>query len=473
MHHPITIHNLGISFGNKVCFEDFSTHLHYGQKIAIIGRNGSGKTSLLKLFTDTNNPSIQGLKGVSVGYVPQVIADHNDLSGGQRFNKQLTLTLSQDPDIVLLDEPTNHLDAHNRRSLMRMLSRFDGTLIVVTHDTELLRSCIDTIWHIHNQSIAVFCGAYDDYIDHLSMTKSSLEKSIMHTKKQKQQAHNAQLKEQKRQAKSAAQGKKKIAQKRWMPSVGSTYASQAQKSSGKKQSALSQKKKELSLALAQLYQPEEIVPTFSLDAHQGQAKTVLSVREGSVGYPGENPIITDITISLLSGQRIAITGANGSGKSTLIKGILGDDSVVAVGRWDRLQRSDIGYLDQHYSTLDPQLSVLQTMQEASSGWSVAESRKHLNDFLFRKNDEVQALVSTLSGGEKARLCLAVIAAKPPQLLILDEITNNLDLETKEHVRQVLTEFPGAIIAISHDASFLEDIGIEDYYEVSQGRLIYQ
>lgn len=167
---------------------------------------------------------------------------------------------------------------------------------------------------------------------------------------------------------------------------------------------------------------------------------------------------------------MAIIGDNGSGKSTLIKAILGDESVCKTGDWHVIKREDIGYLDQHYGTLNPDKTVLETISDLVPNWSHTEVRRHLNDFLFRKNEEVNAIVSILSGGEKARLSLAQIAAKTPKLLILDEITNNLDLETKEHVVQVIKAYPGAMIIISHEADFLEEIGISEVVDVGKFKL---
>lgn len=132
-----------------------------------------------------------------------------------------------------------------------------------------------------------------------------------------------------------------------------------------------------------------------------------------------------------------------------------------------IKREDVGYLDQHYATLNPDKTVLETIEDLVPAWPHSETRRHLNDFLFRKNEEVNALVSTLSGGEKARLSLAQIAAKTLKLLILDEITNNLDLETKEHVVQVLKAYPSAMIVISHDVDFLTEIKIHEVLDVEK------
>jgi ATPase subunit of ABC transporter with duplicated ATPase domains len=142
---------------------------------------------------------------------------------------------------------------------------------------------------------------------------------------------------------------------------------------------------------------------------------------------------------------------------------MGDESVVKFGEWAAPNPKDIGYLDQHYKNLDREKSAVEIISEVSPSWSHAEVRKHLNDFLFRKNEEANALVKNLSGGEKARLSLAKIAANPPKLLILDEITNNVDLETRDHIVEVLRDYPAAMVIVSHDELFLYEIGVEKWH----------
>ena len=132
---------------------------------------------------------------------------------------------------------------------------------------------------------------------------------------------------------------------------------------------------------------------------------------------------------------------------------------------------DIGYLDQHYSTLNPDFTVIEVIQEIVPAWSDLEIRKLLNNFLFCLQEEVTNKVINLSGGEKARLCLAQIAAKSPYLLLLDEITNNVDLETRKHIIQVLASYQGAMIMVTHDAQFLEELNICTIYETKHGELI--
>lgn len=462
MHKPIQIKDLDLSFPHKTCFENFSCQIPYGSRIAIIGRNGSGKSTLLKMIA-----SLCG-EDVVVGYVPQVIVDHTDLSGGQRLNKAVTEALSLDPNVLLLDEPTNHLDTRNRKSLMRMLQNYPGTLIMVSHDKELLRHCTDTLWHIDNGKIHIFSGNYDDYMREIKLKRSSIEGELEFLNRQKKDMHYKLMQEQQRSSKSKAKGQKSIDQRKWPTVVSNAKAGRAEETSGRKKSAIDKRKSDLTESLSNLRLPEIIIPKFSIEGSDAARGMVVQISGGSVGYSENQPILSGINLSLQSGERMAITGDNGSGKSTLIKAILGDESVCKIGEWHVIKREDVGYLDQHYGTLHPDKTVLETIADLVPAWPHTEVRRHLNDFLFRKNEEVNALVSTLSGGEKARLSLAQIAAKTPKLLILDEITNNLDLETKEHVAQVLKYYPGAMIVISHEADFLEEIGVNSYFKITDG-----
>ena len=294
---------------------------------------------------------------------------------------------------------------------MRMLRSFPGTLIIVSHDVELLRTCIDTLWHIDNDHIHIFSGNYDDYMRERNIKRSSIEQELSRLDRQKKDTHHALMKEQARAAKSRATGEKYIEQRKWPKAAAKLKGAQAEHTAGSKKTEISQKKEALIEALADLRLPEIILPTFSITAADIGNKTLVSISEGTVGYQHEKPILHDISLSVTAGERIAIMGDNGSGKSTLIKGILNDPTVIKSGNWHVPKQSDIGYLDQHYGTLSPTQSVFETIAELVPTWSHAEIRRHLNDFLFRKNEEVNALLATLSGGEKVRLTLAQIACK--------------------------------------------------------------
>lgn len=461
IHKPIQIKNLELSFPHKTCFADFTCQIPYGSRIAIIGRNGGGKSILLRAIAgDMHHCSgkINISDDMICGYVPQVISDHDDLSGGQRFNAALTDVLSKKPNILLLDEPTNHLDQRNRKSLIRMLQNYPGTLIIVSHDRELLRTCVDTIWHIDNCRVSVFSGEYDDYVKQRHLKRTSIEKDIAHLRTERRDMHDKLMQEQQRAAKSKIKGEKKVQNRKWTKMAGDIKAMRAEKSQGKKLQDIDERKLELTDALKNMRMPEIITPKFSVDGCGMLGKTIVQITNGSIGCK-HSIVQSGINLVVKGGDRIAIMGDNGSGKTTLIKAILGHADVYKSGDWYVVNRENIGYLDQHYRTLDMNKSVFQSISDIMPHWSHNEVRRHLNDFLFRKNEEVNAIVSQLSGGEKARLSLAQIAANTPQLLILDEITNNLDLETKDHISQVLKEYPGAMLIISHDPSFLVEIGI--------------
>jgi ATPase subunit of ABC transporter with duplicated ATPase domains len=400
MHSPIQIEDFSLSFPHKICFENFSTQISFGDRIGIIGRNGFGKSSLLKMIIEKNSD-------IGIASVPQIIEDFGSLSGGERFNKALSAALSKNPALLLLDEPTNHLDLHNRRSLMRMLDGYFGTLIIATHDRELLRRCIDILWHIDDGKITIFRGNYDDYVNEMQRKRQSILHEMDLLEREKKSMHQKLMKEQERAAKSKSSGEKKVADRKWMKMVGDLKGMEAEKSQGKKLTIIDEKKQKLSEQLSEIRLPEIIVPKFHL-AHQDVGdKILVSITDGTVGYADEM-ILWDINLSVGSRERVAIVGDNGSGKTTLVRAILGDENVLKSGDWHVPNPRDVGYLDQYYKNLDSE-----------------------------KN-----------------------AARPPKLLILDEIINNIDLETRNHVVEILREYPGAMIIISHDKDFLEEVGID-------------
>lgn len=449
-HHPIFLNNISVVYPSKTCFQDFSATVYAGDRIALIGRNGSGKTSLMKILADTPD--------VSTAFVPQLI-ECEGLSGGQRFNAALSEALALHPDMLLLDEPTNHLDHHNRQSLMQMLKHFPSTLIVASHDVELLRTCVDRFWHFDQGTIHIFKGQYNDYKRDVEQKWQSIEADLESLERQKKDMHQALMKEQNRASKSKAGGKKSRSKNKWSTVVAGAKERQAEKTSGRNKAKIAVQKKFLLNRLSALHLPEIIMPKFSLSAADVRHKTIVEIQDGACGYDAL-PILTGITLTVGSADRLAIVGDNGSGKSTLVKAIVDAVGIWKTGSWFVPKPENIGYLDQYYANLQGE-TVLDCMVNHVFAWSHAEIRKHLNDFLFRNNEEVNAKVDRLSGGEKALLSLALIAAKTPKLLILDEMTNNLDMETCDHVLQVLQSYPGAMMIISHDQDFLK--GIKDLH----------
>ncbi|QIQ21723.1 ATP-binding cassette domain-containing protein [Zophobihabitans entericus] len=466
MHSPIAINDLGLSFPHKTCFSHFSTTIYSGQKIAIIGDNGSGKSTLLTLLSHSHSANnivhdgqISLPDNVIVGYLPQFFDNDKQLSGGQALNKQLSQVLAKHPNILLLDEPTNHLDHKNRKSLFALLERYQGTLLVVTHDPELITRCTTELWHINNQKITQFSGSYENYLSVNQQLKESIASQQRQLQQQQKELHNKRMQEQKRTARSKSKGLKSIQDKKWSPIVGHMKSSYAQENTGKKQKLIAEQKDKLQQQMSSLYLPKMLSPTFQLNPKIIKNSLVIEIRDGSLGYTKDSPLLNHLNLRCYSGDRLVIQGNNGSGKTTLLRAIYGDNTLFKTGSWHLPEPKDIGYLQQNYPELDLHLTVQQELEKSAPDWNEQQIRQHLNTFLFYKHEALNQTVETLSGGEKVRLSLAKITANPPVLLLLDEITNNIDLTTKEYLIQVLSGYTGTMILVSHDVLFLQQIGI--------------
>ena len=458
MHIPIQLKNISFSLDHKICFDNFSENIHYGDRIGIIGDNGSGKSSLINILIE------EIPKNINFAYVEQIINDHSTLSGGERFNKALSQELARKPEILLLDEPTNHLDVKNRNSLYKMLNSYQHTLIIVSHDEKLLKS-LHIIWHIYNGKINIFNGNYSDYLREFNNQKEKLLKAKAKLEEEKKLVHQKLMKEQERAKKRKSYGEKKYGN--------DTIALRSAQGRGeltrnKNKKDIASNKEEILEKLSDLYFVENIKPKFYLKNSDIINKNIVFFNGVNIGY--EKDVLKNINFDIKSSDRIAVIGDNGSGKSTLFKAILGDKNICVTGDFNIINNQDIGYLDQHYNNLNLDKTPFISMQELTD-WPIAQIRQHLNDFLFRKNEEVNAKIINLSGGEKARLSLALIAAKTPKLLLLDEITNNIDMTTKSHLITVLENYPGAFVIISHDEEFLKSININKTYEIKKGALI--
>lgn len=462
----LSLQKISLIYTHKTCFENVTEAIHPGDCIGIIGCNGSGKSSLLKILAGEMEPSrgqIQGLEESSISLIPQVPDSPPGCSGGEYFKTLFNQSLAARPDILLLDEPTNHLDRKNRSALINRLNSFHGTLIIATHDTELLNSCVDTIWPLENGGIIPFHGNYACYEEEMRRQKDHQHKSREHLSKEQNRLIAAKNKLDIRQNKSS---KKKSKDRNFMGF--NNHASQAQAKTDGSITRLSERVDAIREKLKESVIQELPPPRFTIIPGRLQKGNVLTISSGSCGF--EQAILSQIAMSLEEGSKAALLGNNGSGKSTLFKAIMSDPAIRREGDWMAPKGTDIGYLDQHYSLLKPGETALDTIREVDPSLSPAMIRKHLSSFLFRKNEDVLRDISTLSGGEKARLSLARIAARPPRLLLLDEITNNIDLETRQHLIHILTHYPGAFLVISHDQDFLDSLPLEYSYQIENGTL---
>ncbi len=467
MHLPIEITNFELSVTGRVLIADFSVTIYPGSKIGIIGDNGSGKSSLLSALYQaqfTVNPAINLADGITLGYVPQLIA-HESFSGGERFNNALSQALANFPELLLLDEPTNHLDGDNRRALFKLLRHNPATMLIVSHDPELLNNYVDCLWHVHDGKVTVFNGNYSDYCCQLERQRDKLYRQIDTLKTQQKQQHQSLMKEQQRAKNSRLQGEKHISERKWPTITSGAKARRAETTAGKNSAKIKSVRQDIQQQLDNLWQPEELSYSFGLVGFSS-TNAVVTIVDGRCGYLAGDFSLTNINLNLSGNSRVALCGDNGSGKTSLLRAIIRDPQLWIAGEWLLPPLGEVSYLDQHYSSIEYNATVLEMASRANPDLTSAELRAFLNRFLFRKNEEVSKTGAILSGGEKARLSLALIALRRPKLLIIDEISNNIDLTTRNHIISVLRDYPGAMLIISHDREFLEQLAINDYYNLS-------
>lgn len=469
-HKSVIFKNVSLVLPHKICFEDFNAVVPSGSKIAVMGNNGLGKSTLLKAICALPTPvegEITASSGCVIAYVPQIVENYSTLSGAQRFHKAFTEALAKRPDVLLLDEPTNHLDASNRYQLLNMLSRYNNTLICATHDPELLKT-VDIIWHIAEGRINVFRGNYDDYLREMSLKRQSLQARLNSLEKEKILSHKKLMREQQRAAAARRHGEALNNNKKWAPIIAGGKKRLAQNTAGAKSVRLAAEREEINAEIGELNFRRHIAPSFNIPAGNIRGN-VLFISGGAAGYDGKI-ILNDVNLSLNSGEKLALVGDNAVGKTTFFRAVA-DAKFRLGGIWQTPPVKSIGLLDQHYNNISGYKNALDLISSLSPSLSHGEIRRHLNDFLFRKNEEVSAPVNILSGGERARLSLAAISCLVPDLLLLDEITNNIDLETRGCIEDILRAYPGAFIIISHDMPFLRAVGVTCAVRIKDGRLI--
>jgi ATP-binding cassette subfamily F protein 3 len=363
-----------------------------------------------------------------------------DFSGGWRMRLNLAQALISRADLLLLDEPTNHLDLDAVIWLQRWLKRFTGTLVLISHDRDFLDTVIGQILHIEHQRAKLYSGNYTAFErqrrEHLAQQDAQFQKQ------QKEAAH--------------------------LTAFVDRFRAKASKAK-QAQSRLKRLEKLPDLAPAHV----DSQFSFSFTEPESLPYPLLSLKESQCGYPksdhGEQAIILDsVGLTLIPGSRIGLLGRNGAGKSTLIKSLAGELTLLGGERYCA-QDLTVGYFSQHQlEQLHAPSSPVDHILRAKPALGEPQARTFLGKFGF-SGDQALSQVSTMSGGEKARLVLALIVLEKPQLLLLDEPTNHLDLEMRQALVMALQDFGGAIILIAHDRFLLESC-VDEFYLVANGQV---
>ena len=516
----INLKNVTLRRGTKVLLDQASVTLNPGEKVGLVGRNGAGKSTLFALFNgslhedggdfdmpkawrmaqvaqnmpETDQPASEFVlegdtrlaelrarlalaeasgDGMEMAHVYTDLADAGDhdalpraealilglgfrvdelsqpvnsFSGGWRMRLQLARALMCPSDILLLDEPTNHLDLDALVWLEAWLQRYTGTMVVISHDREFLDAVTDVTLHIEHAKLSRYGGNYSAF-EVLRAQQMELQQASF-AKQQDKIAHLQKfINRFKAQASKAKQAQSRVKALERMEKVAPLLA--------------------------------EAEFTFGFKEPHNLPNPMLAISEARFGYTVDNTakaILQGVSKSVLAGQRIGILGANGQGKSTLVKTIARTMPLLA-GTLTEGKGLNIGYFaQQELDVLHPADTPLEHMIRLAkelgpqSGEPSREQdlRNYLGTFNF-SGDMVKQTVGTMSGGEKARLVLAMIVWQRPNLLLLDEPTNHLDLATREALSMALNEFEGTVMLVSHDRALLRAV-CDEFWMVGRGQV---
>ena len=477
----MTIKGAKLSFGSNRLFTDVELYINRGDKICLVGRNGSGKSTLLKVISgviEADDGEIFIQPGIKISYMPQdpdfsnfktlrdvvlsglegdvksqeykadMLIEQFSIretqspeqsSGGERKKAALAKALIGEPDILLLDEPTNHLDMPTIEKLEKIIADFRGAVIVISHDRMFLSNVSQTTFWLdrgvlrrNNKGFKYFEEWQEQCIDQEIIEQKYLNKKI---EEETEWLHKG----------VTARRKRNMGRLR---------------------------------RLQQLRQErrEQIKQVGSVDLEiqntEFRSKMVIEAKHVCKSFQGRD-IVKDFSTRIIKGNKIGIVGPNGAGKTTLIKLLTKrlepDSGFVRMGK-----NLEEAYFDQNRLTLDPKKTLWKTLcGEGDHIWVRGHYRHvvaYLKDFLF-KPEQAQCPVSALSGGEKNRLMLAVALAKQSNFLVLDEPTNDLDMDTLDLLQEVLMEYDGTILLVSHDRDFLDRVVSSIIYMKGDGTAV--
>ena len=539
MSNLLSVIDLSYSAGEKLLFSKVNLNIHSDNLIGLLGDNGSGKSSLLKLImglVQTNQGLISAAKSnLVINYLAQLDTDEVDkslsiydylnllsdeywevinlaeeifsltfdsyerpvtsLSGGEIMQLNLARLFMGNPDLILLDEPTNHLDIVALGQLKKHIKTCKCACLIVSHNKKFVEEICNVIWKIEDTKVQVFNGVLSQFEKH--------EEELAGNKENLYRVEKANLKKleesSKREKEKAEKGENSIRKKFLEGSYDSSqygyFKEIGTKSSGKSSSKFEHLKEESKAAISSFksYDQPILLPTLLTEIGQGKRK-LINLQNSTLSLEGQT-LLEKINLQISYGDRIAIVGKNGSGKSCLVKAIcqknilngsnqndspkinlqtnlqnnpqvnpqnnLSNTSLEAI--LTNLNLADnlkIAYLNQRYEIVDKAKSVLQNIIDYSQNLTEIQARHHLSNFKFFTLGDVSKLGGNLSGGELARLALAMITCKTIDLLILDEPTNNLDISIINQMSSALVDFKGAVLVISHDIGFLENLNVE-------------
>lgn len=450
----ISLSDVYFSYDNAdELFAGMSFTFNNSDKVAIIGDNGTGKTTLLKLLSGELLPtSGQITRGASVYMLNQINAADSK-SGGERQAAELRNAFDSFADVLLLDEPTNNLDASAREKFFNDLKYYPFGAVIVSHDRELLQK-IDKIIEIQNQNIKVYGGNYDFYVAQKQAEQENINSQYIDTKKEIARLNNTINIAQNTRQHHESKQKKDMANSKRSRLEANSLKGKSQETEAKKRNII-QKKLEQQLNLQQTLSTQMRNDKIKIPVPNKSfySKELIQISHLSFAYT-KKPIFNDFNFTMYGRTRVRLVGANGSGKSTLLKLICGE-LIPAQGTIKTFGK--IAYLNQDLSVLDKNKTIVENIMD------IANTTKHdahiiAANFGFRGDDSMKQ-VRVLSGGELLKATLAAVLGgdEQPDLLIMDEPTNNLEIKSILILEAALNQYRGAILLVSHDEMFAKNI----------------
>lgn len=411
--------------------KDVSFHLEDKEKAAIVGINGSGKTTLLRCILGIEEADEGGIafsKDKKMAYLAQQHADmeqedeeYESLSGGQKTKKRLEEILMEKPDLLILDEPTNHLDIGSIQWLEKVLKRYDGAVLLVSHDRYFLDKIVTKVIDLERGKARMYQGNYTEYVEKKKMIREAERKAY--------ENQQAEIKHQEAVIEKLKQFNREKSIKR------------------------AESREKLLSKVERLEQPEDLQNEMRLlfMPREASGNDVLVAKDLGKSFDGKR-LFSHGTFSIQRGEHVAVIGDNGTGKTTLLK-ILNGLIQADEGEFRLGSKVKIAYYDQEHAVLHMEKTLFNEIQDTYPDMNNTRVRNVLAAFLFT-GDDVYKKVGDLSGGERGRVSLAKLMLSDANFLILDEPTNHLDIQGKEVLEEAIRNYEGTVLYVSHDRYFI-------------------
>ena len=427
----LNISNLSKSYVGQSVLKEVSFHLEEKEKAAIAGINGSGKTTLLRCILGIEEADEGGIafsKDKKMAYLAQQHADmeqedeeYESLSGGQKTKKRLEEILMEKPDLLILDEPTNHLDIGSIQWLEKVLKRYDGAVLLVSHDRYFLDKIVTKVIDLERGKARMYLGNYTAYVEKKKMIREAERKAY--------ENQQAEIKHQEAVIEKLKQFNREKSIKR------------------------AESREKLLSKVERLEQPEDLQNEMRLlfMPREASGNDVLIAKNLGKSFDGKR-LFSHGTFSIQRGEHVAVIGDNGTGKTTLLK-ILNGLIQADEGEFRLGSKVKIAYYDQEHAVLHMEKTLFDEIQDTYPDMNNTRVRNVLAAFLFT-GDDVYKKVGDLSGGERGRVSLAKLMLSDANFLILDEPTNHLDIQGKEVLEEAIRNYEGTVLYVSHDRYFI-------------------